>query len=101
MVHSLCEVCARSAEAAAWQTARHAKLRDLLHNKYFMPADMLKAEHAWDAITYLMQLLRSYQDMRHSSWMCQVLTCQPVTSIVCICCTCILANRQATRILRS
>ncbi len=43
-------------------------------------ADVLKPEHAW-----LMQLLRSDHEMRHSSWVCQVVTCQPVTSIVCIC----------------
>ncbi len=51
-----------------------------------MAADVLKPEHAWDAITHLMQLLRSDQDMRHSSRVWQVLTCQPVTVIVCICC---------------
>ncbi len=86
MVHSLCEVCAISAEAAALPTARHAKLRDLLHNRCFMVADELKPEHAWGASTDLMQLLCSDQDMRQNSRMCQVLTCQPVTSIVCICC---------------
>jgi len=75
MVHSLCEVCARSAEAAAWQTARHAKLRDLLHNKCFMAEDELNPEHACNAISHLMQLLRSDQDMRHSSRMDTAAAC--------------------------
>ena len=45
-----------------------------------MAAEVLKPEHA------LMQLLRSDEDMRHSSRVWQVSTCQPVSSIVCICC---------------